>query len=145
MSGDQDELMRNLNQFNTDYARYIYCNNNSASCGKTEANDLLNKLTQTDYPKIMITLNNISADAQQNYPANFNEATTLFNGISTNEASYDKIIELRNGLDAKLRELNNSEDSIQNIYKQNYDRTIYTGLLITAAATACVYYLFTQL
>jgi len=152
LSSDQEKLLQELNQFNKDYARYIYCNDskNSASCGKTEASDLLNKLTQTEYPKIMILLNNINADATntnvvQSYPANFTESTTLYNGIVANRTAYDSLINLRNDLDAKLKELNNSQDSIQNMYKQSYDRTIYTGMLLTAAATACIYYLFTQI
>ena len=54
----------------------------------------------------------------------------------------NEILNLRSELDAKLKELNGNVDSISNEYKERFDSTIYSGLMITVLATSMLYYIF---
>ena len=56
----------------------------------------------------------------------------------------NEILGLRSELDMKLKELNNNTDSISNEYKNRFDSTIYSGLMVTVLATSMIYYLFTK-
>uniref|UniRef100_A0A6C0HTJ1 Uncharacterized protein n=1 Tax=viral metagenome TaxID=1070528 RepID=A0A6C0HTJ1_9ZZZZ len=52
---------------------------------------------------------------------------------------------LRNDLDKKLRELYNDPGSISLNHLNDYDSTIYSGLLITVIASSLIFYAFTKL
>jgi len=60
------------------------------------------------------------------------------------DASYNKIQVLRQELDAKLKELYGTEDSIFQEEKMVYDANVYAGLLWTVLATSIIYYVFTK-
>ena len=49
---------------------------------------------------------------------------------------------MRREMDTKLKELYLTEDSIANSYKQKYDSTIYSHILLSALATSLLYYIF---
>ena len=56
-----------------------------------------------------------------------------------------EILNLRRDLDAKLKELNGNTDTISYEYKNRFDSTIYSGLMVTVLATSMLYYVFTKL
>ena len=150
MSGEK-ELMRQLVEFNTNYNNYIRRNYGSGGITGLEAT-LKTQLSGLNAHANAIKSNNVARFGERVGGANGNVPVTAaatnaqnasdFNSIITNHA---EIISMRQSLDAKLKELYNTEDSISNDYKKRADSTIYTGILLSAVATSMLYYLFTEM
>lgn len=148
---NEQQLLNDLNEFNAKYARYVACSdnilnaNNQLNCTDIE----LDKNTVTDaYDKIArdattgslyAVKNSIANDA---VPVTNAQADARFSGIT---AKHRTITRLRGELDAKLKELYVTEDSLA--YEQNrmFDGTLYTSLIWTVLATTTLFYVFKKL
>jgi hypothetical protein len=152
---NEQQLLNDLNEFNAKYARYVACSDNTLNVNnKLKCTDLeLDQKTVIDaYDKIVTITNNTAASgslyADNNGAANVNdyvtntEADVTFNDIT---AKHNNIMQLRSELDAKLKELHVTEDSLA--YEQNriFDGTVYTSLIWTVLATTTLFYVFKKL
>ena len=64
------------------------------------------------------------------------------------ETSYQSLLALREMVDSKMKELNQTytgKNGIPNLYKENLDVRIYTNTLWIILATSIVYFLFLQM
>jgi hypothetical protein len=132
------ELLDQLADFNIKYERYIHCSDptTNSDCGANEptSQQLITKMN---------TINAIinSMNSKKELPQ-----TTDYQSIHTNIVNdYDKVVNLRNDLDMKVKQLYDPEKSKIVDFKYSYDSTIYSGIIISALATSLLYYIFTEL
>jgi hypothetical protein len=59
--------------------------------------------------------------------------------------SYSGVVNQRTSLDAKLQELYGAPGSINDIYSQQYDTTMYMSIVWTVLATSLLYFVFIKL
>jgi hypothetical protein len=152
---NEQQLLNDLNEFNAKYARYVACSdgilnaNNTLNCTDIE----LNKQTVTAaYDKIVASTNGAGASgslyALKNSISDSNDFVTndvadaTFNDISV---KHKNIMQLRGELDAKLKELYVTEDSLAYEQKRIFDGTVYTSLIWTVLATTTLFYVFKKL
>ena len=69
----------------------------------------------------------------------------LSDPITSINSSYNDMTQLRSGLDLKLQQLYNIDNSIPNLYQSQLDSTVYSGVLWTILATTLIYYVFIKL
>lgn len=143
---DENEIMIKMKDVYsklTDYnTAYYNCANNASF--KTDCNINTNKDFKTLYDNLKDSLKKLE-DLINNYKKNYNIIDNVdFNQIKTD---YNKILENRKELDAKLTELYgaiNGNDSLYN--NQNHvDSAILSGVLWTILATSMLYYIFIRL
>jgi hypothetical protein len=148
---NEQQLLNDLNEFNAKYARYVACSDNILNANnKLKCTDIeLNKKTVTDaYDKIAGDATSGSLYAVKNGIYDVNESVTneeaeaTFNDIS---AKHKNIMQLRAELDAKLKELYVTEDSLAYEQKRIFDGTVYTSLIWTVLATTTLFYVFKKL
>jgi len=163
---DAEQLLNDLVQFNALYFRYMHCNNSSISTTTNLA--INNDCAATGYrPSTQFSVSGATGSAEKDYllsalntlsqkiqstdkNAIISDIPTLSNlptGTPTANATAIKykqqqILNMRQELDAKLKELYQTPDSIANMYKQQYDATIYSGILLSALAASLLFYLF---
>lgn len=148
-------LLEQLNDFNKKYARYVTCNDstmnpaNKLNCSDI---DLSYNTIQVAYSKLLVQTSN----GENVYGSILDVSNTNLSKFPT-YAVYDishsyikntynyEILNLRRDLDAKLKELNGNTDTISYEYKNRFDSTIYSGLMVTVLATSMLYYVFTKL
>ena len=75
-------------------------------------------------------------DALNNMP--FSEQSVI-------DSSYNTMLNQRSSIDIELQNLYNVPNSIPNMYAENWDLTIYMGIIWTILATSLIYYIFTKL
>jgi hypothetical protein len=68
-----------------------------------------------------------------------------FSNQSVIDASYNTMLNQRSNIDLELQNLYNVPNSIPNMYAENWDLTIYMGIIWTILATSLIYYIFTKL
>lgn len=139
---DYQTLLSNLSLFNNAYDAYIVCNNKGGTC------------------KDGVPLNTLKDNAIKARDVLNNSITTLDRDIDiTNIGKVDDyaldqgnllskhqtIKSMRQDLDKKMIELNQTQNSIAHINKQSYDATIYSGILLTALATSLLFFVFKQM
>lgn len=148
---NEKQLLNDLNEFNAKYARYVACSDNILNANnKLNCTDIeLDKKTVTDaYDKIARDTTTGSLYAVKNSIANDTESVTnaqaaaRFSGITT---KHKNIMQLRGELDAKLKELYVTEDSLAYEQKRIFDGTLYTSLIWTVLATTTLFYVFKKL
>lgn len=131
------ELLDQLADFNIKYERYIHCNDpkTNSDCGANEptSSQLIAKIDTIN--GIINTMNGKTLTSTNDY--NINHASIV--------TDYDKVVNLRNDLDIKVKQLYDPENSKIVDFKYSYDSTIYSGILISALATSLLYYIFTEL
>lgn len=148
---DEGNLFLALQNFNSDYIDYVRCANNGdtscvlASTGQTvNTSTLGTELASTRansrmYPAITAMYNDVTIGGSGMNQASY--LRTYGNIVAINKSN----LETRNELDVKLRELNQTQDSITNSYKQQYDSTIYAGILLSAVAASLLFLVFKEL
>jgi hypothetical protein len=134
------ELLDQLADFNTKYVRYIHCNDpksnkDCVSGSEPTSQELKTKITNIS--NIINTMNSASASISQN-----NNFQSVHDDILVD---YYKVVKLRNELDMKVKQLYDPENSKIADFKNSYDSTIYSGIIISALATSMLYYIFTEL
>lgn len=68
-----------------------------------------------------------------------------FSEQSVIDSSYNTMLNQRSSIDIELQNLYNVPNSIPNMYAENWDLTIYMGIIWTILATSLIYYIFTKL
>jgi hypothetical protein len=124
-----DKVINNINDFNEKYKSYLECtkvNGNSHICMNNynfikSYNDAL---TNTNLK------GNIVYDNSNNY-------------ISK---SYDTLLNERNDLKTKIKELHKTNDSLYNSdFREKYDSSMLSGVIWSVLAGSILYYTFTKL
>ena len=154
LMSNEAQLLADLNDFNAKYARYVTCTgplvngtNNKLGCKPDEmdintVNSAYNKITTSN-------INALSGGSLYTvYNTPFNTYTTnsvadvSFNDITK---KHKDIVQLRSELDAKLKEVYATEDSLAYEQKRLFDGTVYTSLVWTVLATTTLFYVFKNL
>lgn len=159
---NENALLSEIITFNTLYAQYIHCQNDAVNrdpnsrlgnCSSVStkgpdydpnvdinyapsAGKITSQITNKINPKLAV----FKSGSDYNF-------ATVPTGTNHNDliANNKDNMALRAELDAKLKELYRTEDSISNEYKKNYDSTMYSGILLTALATSILYYVFVKI
>jgi hypothetical protein len=156
-------LLKALQEFNNEYYYYVnQCNNkpgitvpigtnnpvNPATNLPMNCDDMLYQL-RTDGTNLNGYIGGV-ANVQD--PKELLKWTGIQKSSDYNEGykriinSHNTIIETRDILDSKLKELYDIPgSSISLDYRYNYDATIYSGILLTVLASGLIYYTFTKL
>ena len=151
------KLMKDLNAFNLEYAKYIKCNGNNpppimGNCSPSDltccnADDIgvtgLGNLTTlkgtllTDIDGARATGNILYGNliTPREFKTNHSNILSAANDIKSN----------RNELDGKLKELYNIDGNLHQDSMLQYDSVMYTGILFSILATTVLYYTFTKL
>jgi hypothetical protein len=142
----EKELAVKINAFYTAYKNYSKCNSTS-SCITTD-----NTGSQID---ALITAKNQLNDAIDNINTkiyDFKNGERDTKTTTDYNSNYKTILEthaintkLRSELDEKLKTINNVKNSYSDIYANQYNATIYTGILWSILATTMIYYVFVKL
>lgn len=138
------QLLADLKSFNDKYDRYITCQTNSNGCTSSELD--AEEVTAA-YDKIILANNNELTGGS--LYALYNTSLTEFKTPAEYDASrneikktHKEIIPLRKELDAKLKELYATEDSMTYEQKRVFDGAVYTSLIWTVLATSTLFYVF---
>jgi vacuolar-type H+-ATPase catalytic subunit A/Vma1 len=127
-----DRLKNDVDVFNNLYSEY-----------ENSCKDLNNKECIQKYIKLLDAYNTVLIDTALT-PEDKKEIDDLFNNI-VNTYNID-IVKKRTELDAKLKEINKTGDSVYNKNdKPLYDATIFSGILWTILASSVLFYTFTKL
>jgi DNA repair exonuclease SbcCD ATPase subunit len=139
-SDKEKKILNDLNDFNQKYNLYLHCNMNASSpdCASYNNNAAINDLNS-----MYSTLDEEIKELTNALKITPIKQERRINSLELKNL-YSQITQYRDDFDYKLKELNNSEDSIRNLYKQRYDSTVYTTVLLSALATSLLYYLFTK-
>jgi hypothetical protein len=145
-------LLDQIIDLNKKYARYVTCNdstmnpNNILNCSTA---DLDYNTIQTAYSKILVQTSNgenvygsILDVSNTRLSNNISYAVYDTSRVYIKNTYNDEILNLRSELDEKLKELNSNKDSISAEYKNRFDSTIYSGLMLTVLVTSMLYYIF---
>jgi hypothetical protein len=144
----EEQLINDLNDFNAKYATYVNCKANTpTTC--TQQETILNSA----YDKIATFGNNNTLSGGSLYDvagsiASINTYVTntvadaSFNDI---KAKHQNVTKLRGELDAKLKELYVTDDSLAYEQQRIFDGTIYTSLIWTVLATTTLFYVFKKI
>ncbi len=145
----EQQVMNNLNTFNSLYAAYIRCKTGSAETTTVAGQPYNTGCSQTP---AQLTAVQGAYDTLNTSISNLNSAISKVSSFGDAGANRDNImaqqaanVQLRNQLDIKMQELLNSDNSISSIYQKNYDSTIYAGILWTVLASSMIYYVFVKL
>jgi len=143
MAVEYNKLLKQLNDFNINYAKYVKCNG--------APNDLTCSQEDRDISKLQTLQRSINADIDSiNNIINDKKTTGLkvadynknYSQILNNEEDVKK---MRSELDMKMKEVYKIQDTIVNDSSLQYDSVMYTGVLFSILATSILYYTFTNL
>jgi len=133
----EKNVIDELNTFNTIYYSYLQCS--SGRC------DLGNRKTITDIKEQSTAVNKAIDDLKNAY--NERNIQTRNNSFQENHKEIlDKsksIDELRSGLDSKMESV--LKNKIPVIEKQQYDATVYTGIIWSILAISILFYIITEM
>jgi hypothetical protein len=152
-----NKLMRDLNTFNLQYAKYIKCNgsNPPPTLGNCLPSDV-NCCSSSDIGNIGLTgittlkgtiltdIDNARTRGNILY-GNLISGLQFQNNQQQITSDTEKINKLRSELDIKMKELYNIDGNLQNDYMLQYDSVMYTGILFSILATTLLYYTFTKI
>lgn len=145
-------LLNSITSYTRAYNNYQGCVNspsgfNQTSCpsstftGSTQAFDDNGNLIKNGGTKTLQQLYTIVANYQSSIATNISNLNTN----AVNPDTYNSLVAKRSVIDVELQNLYNTQKSIPNMYMENIDSTIYSGILWTVLATSLVYYIFTKL
>ena len=129
---DQVTLNREYSTYTSAYLTYMSCQNDSS---QSECNK---HTTPPDSTNLAAAIKSVSDDLSK-LPKNDNVTQANM------DKSYADLVKMRSGLDLKLQQLYNSQNSSPNSYQPQIDSTVYSGVLWTVLVTTLVYYVFTKL
>ena len=140
------EVLADLKEFNEKYQKY-------AKCTDTTLHDSV-KSDCTDADKDIQTVNSIYDKLMTNGSIQELKSAPLNMYISsakheTNHAkilkTHSEIIPLRKELDSKMKQLMDDEDNINADYKDKYDATMYSSLVLSVVLTSSLFFIFKKL
>ena len=137
----EKELVLKINQFNNTYYNFVRCSSGgSVNCDtgnrKTEQN------VKDDADAVIASAANLKK-AYEDAGISTNDATFKSNHQEIMEKS-KSIDELRRNLDSKMEFILKSRNP-PNELTQQYDSTVYTGIIWSVLATSVLFYVFTEL
>ena len=137
----EEQLLNDLNDFNAKYAIYVNCNTNTPNTCAQQKNILISaydKIVKSSgsFQSVYSSLNAVNAGVTNT------AADASFNDIN---AKHKQITQLRGELDAKLKELYVTDDSLAYEQQRMFDGTIYTSLIWTVLATTTLFYVFKKI
>jgi len=137
----EGQLLNDLNDFNAKYAIYVNCNANTPNACTQQKNILISAYdnivkSSGSFQSVYSSLNAVNADVTNTV------ADASFNDIN---AKHKHIAQLRGELDAKLKELYVTDDSLAYEQQRMFDGTIYTSLIWTVLATTALFYVFKKI
>jgi len=148
----ESTLLDQIIDFNKKYARYVTCNDSTMNpLNKLNCSDIdMNYNTVHDaYSKILLQTSNgdnvfgsILDVSNTRLSNNINYAVYDASRVYIKNTYNNEILDLRNELDNKMKELNTNNNSISAEYKNRFDSTIYSGLMLTVLVTSMLYYIF---
>ena len=136
------ELFEEINKFNKEYVKYIDCRDiGMMTC------------TGKEYDNMMEVYNNISDETKGLIRKVYDSVNLpIVSEDKFEEKHYEivkryknKILPLRNEVDAKMFELQDIENSLNKEAEQYNELTNYSNLFLTVLATTGLYYLFFKL
>lgn len=134
----QNTLSREYTTYTEAYLKYLSCENNKLDNPPSSCRD-----TEPSNTTLLSAISNVSNNiAALKASPNNNGSLPPYAEI---DASYNKVVNMRNQLDLKLQQLYNLQNSAPNTYQTQLDSTVYSGILWTVLATTLVYYVFTKL
>jgi hypothetical protein len=140
----EQTVLTNLNTFNSLYANYVNCTLGKSTTTTTCPSSAVSLESVTAaYNTANTSINTLNSALQS---VNSGTAVSQYNSnYNTIMSQYEKMIQTRNEIDAKLRDLNNVNGSSSEFYEKQYISTAYTKILLTVLATTVAYYVFLKL
>jgi len=157
------ELIQELNNFNKQYSyykKYMYNNRHSVTGDTSQLflKDDKTPIGPADFPNLDINIPLKEIDIYKNLLSDlntFNQALNASVNLHTLQAEAghtgdigamqlreSEVVNMRQSLDTKLRELNEVEGSMVNDNRKNMNSTIFANILWTTVATSLVYLVF---
>lgn len=125
-----------LTNFNTSFQCYQEgCLNNCA--GNISPCNFIN-VVQPSYTKLIEIINEVISKTQ---PLNLINYDTSMNNIQTD---YKSLLSLRENIENKMKDLSPTQ-GMSELYKEQFDNTIYTNIIWTILATTLVYLIFLKI
>jgi hypothetical protein len=140
------EVLADLKEFNEKYQKYVKCADitlpDSAKSDCTEADKNIQTVNDV-YDKLMI---NGSIQKLQSAPLNKYISSAEYETKHTEILqTHSEIIPLRKELDSKMKQLMDDEDNINADYKDKYDATMYSSLVLSVVLTSSLFFIFKKL
>jgi len=141
------EVLADLKEFNKKYQKYVKCNDitlpESIKSDCTEADKNIQTVNDV-YDKLMTTDGSIQnlKSAPLNRFINSADYETKHTEILQ---THSEIIPLRKELDSKMKQLMDDEDNINADYKDKYDATMYSSLVLSVVLTSSLFFIFKKL
>ena len=150
MMEESVNVLADLKEFNEIYQKYTKCTDitlpDSAKSDCTEADK--NKQTVIDVYNKLINADDISGSIQKLKSAPLNKYISS-QDYETNHTNilqtHSEIIPLRKELDSKMKQLMDDEDNINSDYKEKYDATMYSSLVLSVVLTSSLFFIFKKL
>ena len=135
----EKDLVNAINDFNTSYYSFIRCSSGgSINCGNNVNEDVVNTKSQ-EVIRAATALK--SAYKTANIQTNDGQFKSNHQEILVKSKSID---ELRRNLDKKMETVIKSRNP-PNELTQQYDSTVYTGIMWSVLATSVLFYVFTEM
>ena len=140
------EVLADLKEFNKKYQKYVKCKDitlpDSAKSDCTEADKNIQTVNDV-YDKLMT---NGSIQKLQSAPLNrFINSADYETKHTEILQTHSEIIPLRKELDSKMKQLMDDEDNINADYKDKYDATMYSSLVLSVVLTSSLFFIFKKL
>ena len=145
------EVLADLKEFNEKYQKYTKCTDtNLSESEKSECteedrdietvNDAYDKLITTDGS------GSGSINKLQNAPLTQYISYQVYDDKRGKiMKTHSEIIPLRKELDSKMKQLMDDEDNINSDYKEKYDATMYSSLVLSVVLTSSLFFIFKKL
>ena len=145
------DVLADLKEFNEIYQKYTKCTDitihDSAKSECTEedrdietVNDAYDKLITTDGS------GSGSINKLQNAPLTQYISYQVYDDKRGKiMKTHSEIIPLRKELDSKMKQLTDDEDNINSDYKEKYDATMYSSLVLSVVLTSSLFFIFKKL
>jgi len=142
------EVLADLKEFNKKYQKYVKCKDitlpDSAKSDCTEADTNIQTVNDV-YDKLMTdgsgSIQRLKSAPLNRYINSADYETKHTEILQT----HSEIIPLRKELDSKMKQLMDDEDNINADYKDKYDATMYSSLVLSVVLTSSLFFIFKKL
>ena len=142
------EVLADLKEFNKKYQKYVKCKDitlpDSAKSDCTEADRNIQTVNDV-YDKLMTdgsgSIQRLKSAPLNRYINSADYETKHTEILQT----HSEIIPLRKELDSKMKQLMDDEDNINADYKDKYDATMYSSLVLSVVLTSSLFFIFKKL
>lgn len=147
MMEESVNVLADLKEFNEKYQKYTKCTDTTLSesdCTEADKNkqtviDVYNKLINADGNSGSIQMLREAPLTQYiSYQVYDDKRGKIMQ-------THSEIIPLRKELDSKMKQLMDDEDNINSDYKEKYDATMYSSLVLSVVLTSSLFFIFKKL